>query len=159
MKRHSQGGALVSPETAAEFLGRPAGMWVAMAEGMETALRFARGAGVGVVATVVDLLTLALLVEVASLHPTLANVPALLVGAAVQFVGCRHVVFGAGDGSLRRQLVGFALAEAGTLLLNALAFHALVTLTPVPYALARPLGTFLVFIGFSYPVWQRVFRA
>lgn len=121
-------------------------------------LRLLRGAGVGVAATVADLVVLALLVEVATLPPTVANVPALLVGAAVQFAGCRHLVFDAAEGSLRRQLAGFAVAEAGTLALNGLAFHLLVTLTPVPYALARALGTFLVFVGFSYPIWHVVFR-
>ena len=121
------------------------------------AYRFVRGAGVGLVATVVDLLALAILVELVGLAPTIANVPALLAGAAVQFLGCRHLVFRAGAGSLRRQLGGFVFAEAATLLMNALAFHLLVTLTPVPYALARPIGTFLVFAGFSYPVWHLVF--
>ena len=124
---------------------------------LERACRLLRGAGVGLAATVTDLLALAILVELVGLPPTIANVPALLVGAAVQFLGCRHVVFRAGGGSLRRQITGFVVAEAATLLMNALAFHLLVTLTPAPYALARPLGTFLVFAGFSYPVWHLVF--
>jgi len=117
-----------------------------------------RGAGVGVAATVVDLVVLAVLVELVGLAPTVANVPALIAGAAVQFVGCRHLVFRASAGSLARQLVGFAVTEAGTLVLNGVAFHLLVTLSPVPYALARPFGTFLVFVGFSYPLWRLVFR-
>ena len=124
---------------------------------LERLRRFARGAGVGVAATVADLFALALLVEVCALAPAIANVPALLVGAAVQFLGCRHVVFDAGAGSLRRQLGGFAVAEAATLSMNALAFHLLITLSPISYALARPLGTFLVFAAFSYPVWHLVF--
>lgn len=67
-------------------------------------------------------------------------------------------MFGATDGSVRRQLVGFASVELATLALNGVAYHLLVTLTPIPYALARPLGTFLVFAAFSYPLWHRVFR-
>jgi putative flippase GtrA len=125
---------------------------------LDRALRLVRGAGVGVLATVADLAVLAILVELVGLPPTVASVPALLVGMAVQFVGCRHVVFRAASGSLHRQLVGFAATEAGTLALNGLAFHLLVTLTPIPYGAARPLGTFLVFIGFSYPLWRLVFR-
>jgi len=121
--------------------------------------RLVASLGVGVVATGVDLLTLFILVEVAGLAPTVANVPALLAGAAVQFLGCRHLVFKARKGSLARQLGGFVVTELGTLALNGIAFHLLVTLTPVPYALARPLGTFLVFVGFSYPLWTRVFRS
>jgi len=133
-------------------------MEVAWVLGMARVIRFLRGAGVGIAATAADLMALAVLVELFTLAPTVANVPALLVGALVQFLGCRHLVFDAAGGSLRRQAVGFALAEAGTLALNGLAFHLLVTLTPVPYALARPVGTFVVFVGFSYPVWHLVFR-
>jgi len=117
-----------------------------------------RGAGVGVVATIVDLLALVILVEGLGLEPVVANVPALLAGAAVQFVGCRHLVFRASDGALGRQILGFAITEALTLALNGFVFHALTTLSPLPYPLARVAGTFLVFIGFSFPVWRLVFR-
>lgn len=114
-------------------------------------------AGVGIAATVVDLLVLLCLVEALGVSSVWANGPALAAGAAVQFLGCRHLVFGATGGSLRRQLLGFGLTEAATLALNFVAFHLLVTATQVPYLLARPLGTFVVFAGFSYPLWRRVF--
>ncbi len=123
------------------------------------AARLARGLGVGAVASIVDMAVLAILVTGLHVPSQLANVPALVAGALVQFVGCRHVVFGgARNGALRRQLAGFIATEAGTLALNGLAFHLLVTLTPVPYPLARLLGTFLVFTAFSFPLWARVFR-
>jgi putative flippase GtrA len=121
-------------------------------------LRFLRGSAVGIVATLLDMGVLAILVEGLRLAPAQANVPALIAGAAVQFLGCRHLVFRACTGSVPRQLVGFAATEAGTLALNGIVFHLLVSLTPVPYPLARMLGTFLVFVGFSYPLWGRVFR-
>lgn len=114
-------------------------------------------AGVGVAATVVDLLVLMCLVELFDLAAVTANAPALAAGAVVQFVGCRRV-FDARKGSLRRQLLGFGLTEAATLTLNFVAFHLLVTATAIPYVLARPLGTFLVFVAFSYPLWRVVFR-
>jgi len=125
---------------------------------LEAATRFGRGLLVGGVATATDMLALAVLVELAGLSPQAANAPALLAGAVVQFLGCRHLVFRAERGSLLKQLGGFAATEAGTLALNALLFHALVTWTPVPYIAARAVGTFLVFIAFSYPMWRRVFR-
>jgi putative flippase GtrA len=50
-------------------------------------LRLARSAGVGAVATVVDVFLLLCLVELGGVAPALANVPALLGGLAVQFVG------------------------------------------------------------------------
>jgi putative flippase GtrA len=119
---------------------------------------FVRAMLVGLVATAVDLTTLAILVEGAHVSPAAANVPALLVGLAVQFFGCRLVVFPEGARSLRAQLTGFLVAEAGTLALNALSFHLLVTLTRAPYALARPVGQLVVFVMFSFPAWRRVFR-
>jgi putative flippase GtrA len=104
------------------------------------------------------MLVLASLVEVVGLPPATANAPSLLAGAAVQFFGCRHLVFSASSGAVGRQLVGFASTEIATLALNGLLFHILLTFTPIPYGLARLVGTFLVFIVFSYPVWHLVFR-
>jgi hypothetical protein len=69
------------------------------------------------------------------------------------------VVFRAEQGSVRKQLGGFALTEAGTLILNGLLFHLLVSLTPLPYPFARAVGTFLVFVGFSFPLWAKVFNS
>jgi putative flippase GtrA len=120
--------------------------------------RALRGIGVGAVASLVDLVVLVVCVEALEVAPTVANAPALLAGALVQFVGCRHLVFRAHDGALGRQIVAFAATEAATLALNAIAFHLLVTLTPIPYGAARLLGTFVVFAGFSFPIWHRVFR-
>lgn len=125
----------------------------------DAVLRFLRGSAVGIAATVLDMAVLAILVEGFRLTPAQANVPALIAGAAVQFIGCRHVVFRTTSGSVSKQLVAFVATEAGTLTLNGIVFQVLVSLTPVPYPLARMLGTFLVFIGFSYPLWGRIFRA
>lgn len=125
---------------------------------LASVLRFARSLAVGGAATLCDWATLALLVELGHWRETSANVPALLVGAAAQFFGCRHLVFAAARGNLKRQLAGFAAVEAATLALNGLAFHLLVTLTPAPYWMARPTGTFVVFAVLSYPLWKLVFR-
>ncbi|CAG0985943.1 hypothetical protein PLCT2_02187 [Planctomycetaceae bacterium] len=122
-------------------------------------LRFAKSLLVGGIATLADFVALALLVEVAHWRETVANAPALCVGAVVQFIGCRHLVFQAARGHLGRQLVGFAIVELATLVLNGAAFHALVTVAGAPYWLARPLGTFAVFVGFSYPLWKWVFKS
>ena len=119
--------------------------------------RFITSLGVGGVATLVDLLALALLVEAFGLSANQANVPALLAGAAVQFIGCRHLVFRAGEGQLSKQVLGFVGVEIATLALNGLLFHALLVLTPLPYVLVRVIGTFLVYVSFSYPMWHLVF--
>ena len=119
--------------------------------------RFSRSVVVGAVATAVDVGSLFFLVDVIGFAPVVANVPSLLAGAVVQFVGCRYFVFDGDGRSLLRQVLGYGAVEIGTLLLNGVAFHVLVSWTPTPYALARPVGTFLVFALFSYPAWSRVF--
>ena len=123
--------------------------------------RLASAIGVGGLATLMDLVALAALVEVAGLDPSAANVPALLVGACVQFVGCRKLIFRRGpQRSARSQLGPFVLVELGTLALNALFYAWLVQLQPfgAPYALLRLVSTFVVFVGFSFPAWHWVFR-
>ena len=120
--------------------------------------RFLRASAVGILATLADLGTLTLLVEVLGVSKLVANWPSLLLGVTVQFIGAKYAVFKAGDGPWVRHLTGFVVAEIGTYLLNGLAFHLLVTLTPIPYVLARLVGTFVVFIAFSYPVWKWVFE-
>ncbi len=121
------------------------------------ARRLLSGVGVGGVATLVDLATLTFLVEALHLTPSLANLPALFAGASVQFLGCRHVVFDAKDGSISRQFLAFAGVELVTLTLNALLFQALLGLA-LPYLFARLIATFGVFVLFSFPAWHWVFR-
>ncbi len=118
---------------------------------------FGRSVLIGLLATIVDLGILTFSVEALALMPTVANVPALILGASVQFIGCRLFVFRS-RGRLQPQIAGFIAAEAGTLTLNAILFHFVITLTPVPYAVARSLSSFLVFALFSFPAWKHVFR-
>jgi putative flippase GtrA len=119
--------------------------------------RFVKSLLTGGVATLVDLTTLTLLVEAFGMSPERANVPALLSGAIAQFVGSRGFVFRANGGALGPQLAGFALVEVGTFALNAASFQLAVTRTALPYPLARVLCQFAVYVGFSYPLWKRVF--
>lgn len=121
-------------------------------------LRVARSLAVGSLATVVDFLSLAALIDLFGLAPSVANAPSLLAGVLVQFVGNRHFTFRATAGDWKRQASRFAVAEALTLACNALVFHLLVR-AHIPWAVARPLGAFVVFATVSYPLWQRVFRA
>jgi len=120
-------------------------------------VKLARSSLVGLVATAVDLGALAVLVHFL-VPPTVANVPALVAGVAVQFFGNKHFAFRDRSRAYLRQGAQFALVEAGALLLNAVGFHLLVTLTPTPWWLARAFASALVYLGFSYPLWARVFR-
>ena len=125
---------------------------------MTRALRFGRSLVVGAGATLADLTTLTTLVAIFHVSPETANVPSLLVGLTVQFIGARQWVFKAGEGSFKRHLTLFGVVETGALILNAVIFWAAVRYTPIPYWAARPVGTFLVYVGFSYPLWKRIFR-
>jgi putative flippase GtrA len=120
--------------------------------------RFLRSAATGGFATIADFATLTALVELAGLRPEVANVPSLLVGVMVQFIGHRSIVFAARGRPVGPQAAGFALVEAGTLLLNAVGFHLLVAAAHMPYAIARATCSFFVYVCFSYPLWKRVFR-
>ncbi len=95
------------------------------------------------------------------LPQTAADNIGLMVGALIQFVGCRYFVFKAREGSLPRQAAGFAAAELATLLLNMAVLWALRGVLPRGIGesdLLALLSTFIVFAGFSYPVWHLVFK-
>ncbi|MCC6574829.1 MAG: GtrA family protein [Planctomycetes bacterium] len=86
----------------------------------------------------------------------------LIAGAVVQFLGCRYFVFRAAHGALRRQVIGFILAELVTLGANVLVLHLAQTLLPDGIRTSKfiPLATTCaVFVFFSYPVWHWVFKA
>jgi putative flippase GtrA len=118
---------------------------------------FLKSSLVGAIATVVDLAVLALLVELVGLHPGAANVPALLLGVAIQFAGNKWFAFGDRRRELLSQGLRFMAVEAGTLALNAVLFQLLIAIAPLPYLLARLVATAAVYLGFSYPLWARIF--
>lgn len=123
---------------------------------------FARSALTGGAATLADLAVIAFVTGALHASPQVANVPALLVGAIVQFFGNKHFAFRAGRGDLRRQAALFVATEAVALALNAALYHAVasrVALAPATAVLARAITTNLVFLLWSYPVWKRVFAA
>lgn len=120
--------------------------------------QFIRSAGVGVIATIADVALLAGLVEFCRLSPEGANVPALAGGLAVQFFGNKYFAFGDRSRNFLRQGTLFALVEAGALTLNAASFHAVVSMTDVPYAFARLACSGVVYLVYSFPLWRLVFK-
>lgn len=117
-----------------------------------------RSALVGLVATAADVGTLALLIRGLGFSPVGANVPALLVGVAVQYLGNKYVAFRDRSRDHVRQGSRFLLVEAGTFLLNSAGFHLLVTQTALPFTAARLIVALTVYCGFSFPLWARIFR-
>lgn len=122
--------------------------------------RLSKSGVVGGAASIVDLILLTVLVQWFSFTPSQANAPALLCGLLIQFLGNRIFVFEATQAKAGPQFIGFLLSEAVAFGLNIACFEWLLRLT-VPlhlhYTLVRVLGTFSVYIGFSYPVWHWVF--
>ena len=129
--------------------------------------RFARSALAGGLATLVDLGVLGLLVSGFGVPARVANVPALVAGGVVNFVGNRTYAFRA-TGDLARQAALYTLVEIVALALNgilfelgmrALAAGACAGAFAGAYLPLRLVTSNLVFVFFSYPLWRRVFRA
>jgi putative flippase GtrA len=120
-------------------------------------LTLLRSSAVGALSTAVDFASLTILVQALGLSPEQANVPALLLGLVCQFFGNKHFAFQDHSRDHVHQGARFVLVEAGAFVLNALAFHFVVSATAIPYLVARGLSTSLVYFGFSYPLWRRIF--
>lgn len=114
----------------------------------------------GLAATGSDLAALAILVSVLHVDPRIANIPALLVGGVVNFIGNRHFAFQAREGSLVRQAVLYTLVEVFALAANALLYDTVLRTWPDArhaYWLVRLATSHVVFLAWSYPLWRRVF--
>ena len=117
-----------------------------------------RSSAVGVFATLSDLTTLLLLIQGVGLSPEWANVPSLLPGLAVMFLGNKYFAFGDRSRRVVKQGVRFLFVEAWAFVLNALLFHVLTKEAEVPFLLARMLGTCIIYLGFSFPLWTFIFH-
>ena len=115
----------------------------------------------GAAATLVDLGTLTVLVAAFGLSPRQANVPALVAGGIVNFLGNRHFAFRATAGSIAKQAIGYGAVEIVALVLNGVLFDAAMRALPGHadwYVLLRLVTSHAVFLFFSYPLWRLVFR-
>ena len=123
--------------------------------------RLLRASVAGLAATASDMATLYLLVTFGHLHPRTANVPALLLGAFVNFVLNRRYAFRARAGSAAKQALGYSAVELIALAMNGALYEAVLRFLPGTepfYALLRLATTCVVFLCWSYPLWRRVFR-
>ena len=126
-------------------------------------LELLRAGAAGVMATAVDLATLALLVSVLHVDARLANIPALVAGGVANFIGNRHFAFRAASPSMRdlaRQALGYTLVEIVALALNGILYDTTLRLFPHAahaYWAVRLVTSHVVFLVWSYPLWRRVF--
>lgn len=118
----------------------------------------ARSAAVGALATLTDLVALAVLVSGLGLSPRLASVPALVIGIAVQFVGNKWFAFGDRSREWLRQGVQFLGVEALGFTANLLLFDLALRFTPLPYLPLRLLTTSIVYFALCLPLWSLIFR-
>ena len=120
-----------------------------------------RSAAIGSMATAADFGVLALAVGAMGISARAANLPSLLAGSLVQFIGNRHFAFKAKAGCVKRQLKWFVLSEVIALSTNALLYELVaqrVTLTAVSAVLLRAASCSVVFLAWSYPVFRKIFR-
>jgi putative flippase GtrA len=123
--------------------------------------RLLRAGLAGLVATGADVATLSILVGLAHLTPRSANVPALVVGGVVNFIGNRRYAFRARQGNIAKQALGYSVVEIIALGLNGLVYDTVLRIFPAAgrvFWLVRLGTTNLVFLAWSYPLWTRVFR-
>lgn len=104
-----------------------------------------------------DVAVLTFAIRVVSLAPELARGPALLAGAAVQFFGNRRYTFRAQRGSLARHARLFLVFEVSAYVANLVLYRSLVHwITAVPPELVSFIGTFVIFVAYSYPMRRLV---
>jgi putative flippase GtrA len=116
-------------------------------------LKIIRTAMVGLLASAGSLGVLTILIQVCHLPPTEANIPSLATGTAIQFLGNRYFAFRSTQNSAVFQLLGFLVSEAIAFGMNVYLFNFLVESLGAHFLVARLLGTFIVFILFSFPTW------
>jgi len=125
------------------------------------AVRLVRSGMAGIVATLADLAVLTGLTELAGTSPRVASVPALVVGGLVMFFGQKYFAFRASGAPTPRELVEFALVQAGGLVLTGLLFDSVLRLVPSlseHYVVVRLVTTNVVWLAYSFPLWHLVFR-
>ena len=124
-------------------------------------LRLLRSGGAGALASGADLATLTGLVELASVRPETASVPALTVGNVAMYFGQKYLAFQSGGKPTLRELAPFALVQAGGFALTALGYDLALRVAPAlnaHYVGLRLIVTNLVWVGYSFPLWHYVFR-
>ncbi len=125
---------------------------------VERVATLARGAGVGIVATAVDLASLAVLVHAFGFSARVASVPALLLGVVIQFVGSKLVTFRNRDRAWGAQALRFAAVEAVGFAANVALFDVAVRNVALPPVALRLVTTNVIYFCVCLPLWARIFR-
>lgn len=111
-------------------------------------------------ATCVDFALMVSLVEVGKIGPAYATALGAMAGGVTNFLLSRRWAFRARHaGSVASQGVRYAVVSLGGALLNATLVQFAVSHAPLPYVIARVVGSVFVSVFYSYPLHTRfVFR-
>jgi putative flippase GtrA len=114
----------------------------------------------GGAATIADLGAMFAMVSFLGMPPRFASIPALVLAGAVNFLGNRHVAFRAQGGAAAQQAKRFACVHLVTLTLNAVLFDLAMRGIgkSAPFWVARLVVSNVVYLGWSFPMFRRVFR-
>jgi putative flippase GtrA len=113
---------------------------------------------VGGLATIPHLVALIILVYLFHVNDRLANPPALIIGLTIQFFGNKYFAFEDHSPRLLHQGSLFLLVEVGAFLLNLGIYDFLVAFWQINCIAAMLIGTFVVYQGFSFPLWGYIFK-
>ena len=111
-----------------------------------------RHATTSILATLVDYLTMIVLVSLAGLKPVAATPIAAAAGAITSFTFGRHFTYRVADVAARHQLWRFLLVSGSSLALNTLGEFLLHDLAGLQYILARVITSLVVSGGWNYPM-------
>jgi putative flippase GtrA len=129
---------------------------------VKRALVLARSMLASGAATLTDQGALLFAVAVLGVPARMASVPALVLAGVVNFLGNRSFAFRDGGGRLGRQAPRFALVQLASIALNALLFdlgmRALAGHANAYWALRLAVNS-VVYLGWSFPMFGRVFRS
>jgi putative flippase GtrA len=124
-------------------------------------VRLLRSGGAGALAAGTDLATLTVLCELCGVSPRAASVPALTLGTIAMFFAQKYLAFQSRATPSGRELVLFALVQAGGYGLTLVGYDAALQFVPWlagHYVIARMIVTNLVWLAYSFPLWHCVFR-
>lgn len=126
---------------------------------VKRAVIFVKSALAGAAATLTDFTVFFALANGVGLDPRWANLPALVAGGVVNFVGNRRFAFHAHHGSLTRQAQRFIGVTVIGLALNAVIFHfAVDALTAWPAWVLRVIIGNAVYVGWYFPMFRKIFH-
>ena len=129
----------------------------------QTALRLLRSGGAGVLATVAQFGTLWLLVAFGGMDPVRANVPSLVFGSVVMFLGQKYFVFEARAASrLWLETLLYAIVQVVGIALTSWLFKVFLAFSPrlePHYVLVGLVVNNVVWLFYFFPLWHFVFKS